>query len=128
MLPYFAWHEVPIGGGMTLTVFGVLVAVGVAAGILFAQARARTLGIPEYVINSGMACALVAGFLGSHLIVLLTEPLPSHHGVLGLFEFWNGMSAFGGFFGALIGLALYYARRGATWLVEADVLVQALVV
>jgi phosphatidylglycerol:prolipoprotein diacylglycerol transferase len=75
-----------------------------------------------------MACALVAGFLGSHLVVLLTEPLPARHGVLGLFEFWNGMSAFGGFFGALIGLALYYARRGATWLVEADVLVQALVV
>src|SRR5690242_10760976 len=128
MLPYFAWQEIPIGGGMTLAVFGVLVGLGVAAGILFAQARARTLGIPEGVINSGMACALVAGFLGSHLVVLLTEPLPTAHGVLGLFEFWNGMSAFGGFFGALVGLAVYYARRRSTWLVEADILVQALVV
>ena len=128
MIPYVAWREIPIGGGMTLAVFGVLVALGVVAGILFAQARARTLGIPERVINSGMAWALVAGFLGSHLVVLFTEPLPSRDGVMDLVEFWNGMSAFGGFFGALIGLAFYYSRRKTTWLVEADVLVQALVV
>lgn len=128
MIPYFAWHEIPIGGGMTLAVFGVLVAMGVVAGILFAQARARTLGIPEHVINSGIASALVSGFLGSHLVVLLTEPLPSGGGILGLVEFWNGMSAFGGFFGAFAGLVAYYARRRSTWLVEADVLVQALVV
>ena len=128
MIPYFAWREIPIGGGTTLAVFGVLVALGVVAGVLFAQARARTLGIPERVINSGMAWALVAGFLGSHVVVLLTEPLPSRAGVLALVEFWNGMSAFGGFFGALLGLALYYSRRGRTWLLEADILVQALVV
>jgi phosphatidylglycerol:prolipoprotein diacylglycerol transferase len=38
------------------------------------------------------------------------------------------MSAFGGFFGALAGLAIYFARRHRGWLVEADILVQALVV
>src|SRR5690242_8150068 len=128
MIPYFAWREIPIGGGVTLAVFGLLVALGVVAGILFAHARARTLGIPEGVINSGMAWALVAGFLGSHLVVLLTEPQPTGAGLFRIVEFWNGMSAFGGFFGALVGLALYYSRRKKTWLLEADVLIQALVV
>jgi prolipoprotein diacylglyceryltransferase len=40
----------------------------------------------------------------------------------------NGMSAFGGFFGALVGLSFHFRRRRRSWLVEADILVQALVV
>jgi phosphatidylglycerol:prolipoprotein diacylglycerol transferase len=39
--------------------------------------------------------------------------------------FWNGMDSFGGFFGALVGLALYFRRR--PWVRHADVLLQALV-
>ena len=128
MIPYFEWRVIPIGGGLTLAVFGVLVVIGVGLGIVFAQARARALGVPESGINAAMACALLCGFLGSHLVVLLSEPATGRHGVWSLVEFWNGMSAFGGFFGALLGLLSYYARRRRPWLVEADILVQALVV
>ena len=108
--------------------FGVLVAAGVAAGIVFAQVRARKLGVADGEINAAMAWALIAGFLGSHLVVLLTEPDAFAHGPRSLVEFWHGMSAFGGFFGALVGLAVYFARRRRGWLVEADILVQALVI
>ncbi len=127
MVPYFELHEIPIGGGRSIAAFGVLVVAGVAAGIRFAHARARKLGVPESEINVAMAWALVAGFVGSHLVVLLTEPDAFAHGLRSLAEFWNGMSSFGGFFGALAGLAIHFRRR-REWLVEADLLVQALVV
>jgi phosphatidylglycerol---prolipoprotein diacylglyceryl transferase len=128
MIPYFELREIPIGGGHSIAAFGVLVVIGVAAGIRFAQARARALAVPENDINVAMAWALVAGFLGSHVAVLLTEPGATPRGLGSLVEFWSGMSAFGGFFGALLGLALYFRRRRRGWLVEADILVQALVV
>ena len=128
MLPYFELREIPLGGGRSVAAFGVLVVLGVAAGIRFAQVRARALGVSEREINAAMAWALIAGLLGSHLFTLLTEPNAMRHGVRGLFEFWNGMSAFGGFFGALLGLSIHFRRRRRPWLVEADILVEALVV
>jgi phosphatidylglycerol:prolipoprotein diacylglycerol transferase len=128
MIPYFELREIPIGGGWSVAAFGVLVVVGVGAGIRFAHARARALGVPEDDINVAMACALIVGFLGSHLTVLSTEPGATEHGLRSLVEFWHGMSAFGGFFGALVGLAVYFRLRRRGWLVEADILVQALVV
>ncbi len=127
MLPYFELREIPIGAGRTVATFGVLVALGVVAGMRVAQARARALGVPEGEINVAMAWALVAGFLGSHVVVLLTEP-DAAAGLGGIVAFWRGMSSFGGFFGALAGLLAYYRYRRRTWLVEADILVQALVV
>lgn len=126
MIPYFELREIPVGGAWSVAAFGVLVVIGIAAGILFAQARARVLGVPEGTINTAIAWALVAGLLGSHLEVLLFYE--RDRGILGLFEFWNGMSAFGGFFGALAGLAVHFRRQHRPWLVEADILMQALVV
>ena len=115
MLPYFELREIPIGGGRSIAAFGVLVVLGVVAGMRYAQSRARTLGVPEGEINVAMAWALVFGFLGSHLVVLLTEPAAWAHGVGGLVEFWSGMSSFGGFFGALAGLMIHFRRRRRHW-------------
>jgi phosphatidylglycerol:prolipoprotein diacylglycerol transferase len=128
VIPYFELRDIPIGGGHSVAAFGVLVVLGVAAGIRFAQSRARALGVAEAEINVAIAWTLICGFLGSHLTVLLTEPDAIAHGPFGLVEFWRGMSAFGGFFGALAGLSWYFRRRRRPWLLEADILVQALVV
>jgi phosphatidylglycerol:prolipoprotein diacylglycerol transferase len=127
VIPYFELREIPIGGGRSLATFGVLVVIGVAVGIRFAQARARALGIPEATINGAMAWALVAGFLGSHVEPLLFPPTAADRASWSLFEFWKGMSAFGGFVGAFLGLAIYFGRSRTRWLLEADVLIQALV-
>jgi phosphatidylglycerol:prolipoprotein diacylglycerol transferase len=127
MIPYFELREIPIGGGLSVAAFGILVVTGVAVGVFFAQSRARALGVPEREINAVIAWALIPGFLASHLEVLLYQP-GSIHGPWGLFAYWKGMSAFAGFFGAFLGLAIHFGRRRKTWLVEADILVQALVV
>jgi phosphatidylglycerol:prolipoprotein diacylglycerol transferase len=61
--------------------------------------------------------------------VLLYQPGElSQRGPWVLLEFWNGMSSFGGFFGALLGLAVYYRRLGKPWVVPAEILLQGLVV
>lgn len=128
MLPYFELREIPLGGGRSVAAFGVLVVLGVAAGIRTAHVRARALGVPEHEINVAMAWALVAGLLGSHLFVLATEEHAAGLGPARLVEFWSGMSAFGGFFGAFLGLVVHFRRRRRPWLLEADILVEALVV
>jgi phosphatidylglycerol---prolipoprotein diacylglyceryl transferase len=45
-----------------------------------------------------------------------------------LLGFWNGMSSFGGFAGALLGLGFYYGWSRRPWLPAADLLAQGLVV
>ena len=103
MIPYFELREIPIGGGHSIATFGVLVVIGIAVGIVFAQTRARTLGIPATEINAAMAWALVAGLVGSHLEVraaLSERSRRSRH--LRVLERYE---RFGGFFGALAGSA-----------------------
>jgi phosphatidylglycerol:prolipoprotein diacylglycerol transferase len=128
MIPYFELRTLPIGGSFSLATFGVLVVMGVAAGIGFAQWRARVLDVPEEEINAAMAWALISGLLGSHLLAVFYDPGSPDRDLWSLFAFWNGMSAFGGFLGAFLGLAIHFGRKRKAWLVEADVLVQALVV
>lgn len=129
MIPYFELRTLPIAGGLSLAVFGTLVALGVFAGVLFAESRARTVGIPARNLHVAIAWVLVPGFALAHVVALLPHV---HHApdwsTSILPQFWNGMSSFGGFLGAFLGLAFHYRRTRASWLVLAEVLVQALVV
>jgi phosphatidylglycerol---prolipoprotein diacylglyceryl transferase len=129
VIPYFALRTIPIGAGVSLAVFGTLVAIGVVAGVVFAQRRARAAGIPEREIDLAILWAVVPGFLAAHLVAMM--PRLAGHGwsAVTALQFWNGMSSFGGFAGAFLGLAFHYRRRGSRpWLPVADILVQALVV
>lgn len=130
MIPYFELRTLPIAGELSLAVFGTLVAAGVFAGVLFAESRARAAGIPERNLHAAIAWAVVPGLITAHLVALVPH-LDRSAGWSPriLFEFWNGMSSFGGFAGAFLSLALYYYRRArASWLAVAEILVQALVV
>ena len=129
MIPYFELRAIPLPGGRSLAVFGALVVTGVFAGVLFAESRARAVGIPERRIHQAIAWALVPGFLAAHALALLPfVGRPVTWSPRLLLEFWNGMSSFGGLAGALLGLAFHYRRERASWLPVADVLAQALVV
>ena len=129
MIPYFELEALPLPGGISLAVFGTLVAVGLFAGVLFAESRARVVGIPAQELHAAIGWALVPGFAVAHLVALLSgvgQGVDWSPGVL--LAFWNGMSSFGGFAGAFLGLAFRYRRRRASLLAVAEVLVQALVV
>jgi phosphatidylglycerol:prolipoprotein diacylglycerol transferase len=128
MIPYFALYQIPIGGGLSLAAFGTLVAAGVILAALFAESRARVAGIPERELYRAIAWALVPGFLLAHAVALLLGGREIDWSPRVVFEFWNGMSSFGGFAGAFLGLAFYYRRARRPWLALADVLVAGLVV
>jgi len=129
VIPYFELRLIPLPGGFSLAAFGTLAALGVFAGALFAEARARATGVPADAIHAAIAWAVVPGFLLAHVVALL--PLlgrPELSSPRVWLQFWNGMSSFGGFLGALLGLALHYRRARKTWLPVAEILAQALVV
>jgi phosphatidylglycerol:prolipoprotein diacylglycerol transferase len=129
MIPFFELREIPIGGGHSIAVFGLLVCLGVVLGVVFAQSRARALGVPDSDFTAAAAWALIPGFLLSHIVAIGFYEAPGERGLLHWLEFWNGMSSFGGFLGALLGLVVYFGLlRRRTWLSIADVFIQGLTV
>jgi phosphatidylglycerol:prolipoprotein diacylglycerol transferase len=127
MIPYVELREIRIGGGRSLAVFGTLVALGILAGAWFAERRARRTGLPEHEIPGAILSAVVPGLIVAHLFALLPAGIDSWTPRT-MLEFWNGMSSFGGFAGALLGLIVYHGRGRRSWLPTADILVQALVI
>jgi len=127
MIPYFALREIPIGGGHSIAGFGTLVALGIFAGAWYADRHARRMGVPEREVPGAILSAVVPGLVLAHLVALLQSG-SSNWSPRTLLEFWNGMSSFGGFAGALLGLTLYYGRTRRPWLPMADLLAQALVI
>lgn len=129
MIPYFELREIPIGGGRSLAAFGTLVTLGIFAGACFAERRGRLTGIPARETPHAILSAVVPGLVLAHLLALVPRAGGTHDwSPRVVLEFWNGMSSFGGFAGALLGLCLYYWRSRRSWLPTADVLVQALVI
>jgi phosphatidylglycerol:prolipoprotein diacylglycerol transferase len=129
VIPYFALKEIAFPGGVSLAVFGTLVALGVFSGVAFAEWRARAVGLPAATLYAAIGWALVPGFAVAHLVALLPHlghPDELRPGVW--LQFWNGMSSFGGFAGALLGLWLRFRREPGVLLTVADVLAPALVV
>lgn len=130
MIPYFELRAIPLGAGLSIHAFGTLVLAGVLAGAGFAHWRAARTGIPHAEIANAIRWAVGVGFVVSHLVeVLVYQPqLLEEHGPLVLLQFWNGLSSFGGFFGAVLGLAIYFGRRSGSWLPHAEILLQSLVI
>lgn len=128
MLPYFELRVIELPGGLSLAVFGTLVALGVFAGVAFAERRARAVGLPAATLHGAIGWALVPGFALAHAVALWPHV---GHGELGLADwlrFWNGMSSFGGIAGALLGLWLRFRREPGVLLSVAEVLAPAFVV
>lgn len=129
MIPYFELRELPLGGGLSVKPFGALVSAGVLLGAGYALRRARRVGIPEAEVAKAILWALSIGFLLSHIVALAFEGSERLAALrpLDWLRFWEGMSSFGGFFGALLGLAIAFRGRGS-WVPHAETCLQALVV
>jgi phosphatidylglycerol:prolipoprotein diacylglycerol transferase len=111
--------------------FGVLVAIGVLLGRHVVIIRAKSLGVADGEIKRTIDWVLILGFAMAHWIeVGLYHPQwIDQQGWLILFKFWNGLSSYGGFFGAFLGLVL--ATRGlkpGSMATHADCLMQGIVV
>lgn len=107
MIPHI---EIPSLG--PLKPFGILVATGIIVGNWFALRRARQAKIDLNEVRSAVAWAVVIGFIGAHLFALVyyKPERVADEGVISLVKIWDGISSFGGFIGALMGLLIYFGK------------------
>jgi len=93
--------------------FGILVAIAVIVGITLARWRAPKHGIPRDKLESFINWMLLFGFAGAHILdTVFYHPEELLSRPWSLLLFWEGLSSFGGFVGALIGVLLWKKYRG----------------
>lgn len=111
MIPWFeppALHLGPI----TIQVFGLLAALGVATGVRSAAWAARRRGLDPRPVLDFAIWGVVAGIAAGHLVhVGLYHPgeLASPRRVL---EFWDGLSSIGGLAGGVAAALVFFRIRG----------------
>jgi phosphatidylglycerol:prolipoprotein diacylglycerol transferase len=107
MIPYIHVPDLHLGP-LPLHPFGILVATGVMVGTSITTRRATALGYDVERLNSFITWMLVAGFSLSHVL----DSLFYHWDEVverpwSLVMLWTGLSSFGGFVGAMIGVVLW---------------------
>lgn len=121
LIPYITLPEltlVPAGffGGfpaipLSIKPFGALVATGVYLGSYLTIRRAKRIGLDEKVMSSFIAWVVGVGFVGGHVLdELFYYPHRLVDDPFSLFKLWDGLSSFGGFVGAIIGMFIWRAR------------------
>ncbi|MCL2725794.1 MAG: prolipoprotein diacylglyceryl transferase [Polyangiaceae bacterium] len=107
MIPYIHVPDFALGP-ITLHPFGLLVALGVIIGTYLATRRARQRGLDLDKLNSFITWMLVGGFLGGHMLdEIFYHPDELLRRPWSLILLWEGLSSFGGFIGAFIGIVLW---------------------
>lgn len=105
MIPQFDLPSLHLFGPFAIQPFGSLVAFGVFLGMIRAQNRAESLGIKKQNIESGIRWVLIPGFIGAHVFEMFFYQWDRliMEGPVALLKLWDGISSFGGIFGAAFG-------------------------
>jgi phosphatidylglycerol:prolipoprotein diacylglycerol transferase len=101
--------------------FGALVAMGVYLGAHLTLKRARRLGLDERAMSSFITHVVGYGFVGGHVFdELFYYPERLMADPWSIFRLWDGLSSFGGFSGAVIGMLIWRYRLRVPVLPYAD--------
>ena len=128
VLLYIPWFQpepfeipTPWGTPIYVHVFGLLVATGVVSGAYLARWKAERDGLhPETVMNLA-GWVLVPGFVCAHLFDdIFYRPELVAENPFHLLMIWDGISSFGGFFGATAGALAWTWHRKLPGLAFAD--------
>jgi phosphatidylglycerol:prolipoprotein diacylglycerol transferase len=107
MVPYIHVPDLHIGP-LPLHPFGILVATGVLVGTSITARRARKLGYDVIQLNSFVTWMLVSAFVCSHILdSVFYHWDEAVRNPLSVIKLWEGLSSFGGFVGAVIGIVLW---------------------
>ena len=136
LIPYFHAEPIPIPlpehldiagyrlsfpQDWTIQPFGLLVATGLMVGTWVAEQRGRKVGVHSNAVASCAAHILITAFIVAHLFdALAYHPEVVLQRPFFLLEVWDGLSSFGGFLGAIIGLRIYQFRYPVDARVIAD--------
>ena len=127
MFPYL---EIPVFGfwGVEFHSFEILVALGFFVGAKLAAKRAREKKLKEQWIYDGAMICLIVGIFGAHLFhILWYRPELLTQDPKQLLYFWSGLSSYGGFFCAALGLYVFFWRKNVDFLPYADCFLYGLV-
>jgi phosphatidylglycerol---prolipoprotein diacylglyceryl transferase len=111
MIPYFEQPRLGIGP-LTIHAFGVLVATAVLVGYRVFRKQLAARGLDRLTGDKLFSYIVMGGFVGAHLVDRLVYfPGETLKDPLSLLRFWDGLSSFGGFLGAVVGAWLFARRR-----------------
>ena len=110
-IPFFesgVLFKIPIGAGIPIQTFGVIVAAGVLIGASLLRRYAEWHGVSDDHIRGLTGWITVTGFIGAHVFdVLAYQWHELEADPLLLFKIWAGISSYGGFLGGAMGFAFY---------------------
>jgi phosphatidylglycerol:prolipoprotein diacylglycerol transferase len=113
VIPYFDQPSLPLGI-ITIHAFGVLVAAAMLVGMRMVRRRAQGDGLDPLLADRLVTWILLGGFIGAHLVDrLIYFPAETLARPVSLLRFWEGLSSFGGFLGAIVGAALFFRRTAS---------------
>jgi phosphatidylglycerol---prolipoprotein diacylglyceryl transferase len=111
VIPYFEQPQLELGP-LTIHAFGVLVAAAVMVGYRVFRRQLAARGLDQLTGDRLFAFIVVGGFVVAHLVDrVIYHPQLTARDPMSLLRFWEGLSSFGGFVGAVLGAWLFARRR-----------------
>jgi phosphatidylglycerol:prolipoprotein diacylglycerol transferase len=110
MIPQPNIPSIPIYGPIAIHAFGVLVATGILVGARWTRTRGRQLGLTDENVAAMITSSLVCGFIFAHIFDVFAYQRPDHFNLWEILNPFGGLSSFGGFAGALMGL-FYWCKK-----------------
>jgi phosphatidylglycerol---prolipoprotein diacylglyceryl transferase len=108
VIPYFEQPRLHLGP-ITIHAFGVLVAAAVLVGYRLFRGQLRVRDLDRLIGDRLFSYIIVGGFVGAHLVDRLVYfPGETWEDPWSLLRFWEGLSSFGGFIGAVTGAWLFH--------------------
>lgn len=121
MIPYFQWTIIALGP-VTIYVWGVMVAAGIALGLWMSVWAAKQRGLNHKHVADAAAWIIVASLVGGRVVYVISEWHLFAGDLLSVFAVWEGgMSISGGFLGALFAAVGYFRIKKVSFLEYADV-------
>lgn len=123
MIPYTGFSTIYLGP-IPIRVWGLLVALGLVAGMLVARWFAKRQKLNIDTVSSLVIWATVGGFIGARLghVFLYDWVYYRAHLIESLYVWQGGLSSYGGFIGALIVLGVWFWKHRKQVAECADVL------
>lgn len=108
--------------GFFIATYGLMVALGLVAGVALSSWRMRARGLPGELAYDVALVAVISGFLGARALYIITEWSSFLQDPMALILSRNGFVFLGGLIGGAAGTMAYVRWRGLPMLLIADIL------
>jgi phosphatidylglycerol:prolipoprotein diacylglycerol transferase len=126
MYPELITLDLPILGTITITSFGVMMALSFLTGFWIVRIELRRKGLDEELAGDVLMGAIIGGIVGAKIYYVLLNWPQTVQDPLGMLFSRAGLVWYGGFIGGAVGVIVAIRRRGARVPVLADVCAPAL--